>query len=87
VFNVGRSDQNYRKLDLVQMITGRLGRGDVTYVHRDEDPRDYRVDFSRIRDELGFVPLATVADGVDELIAALERGRFEDPDAACYANA
>jgi nucleoside-diphosphate-sugar epimerase len=87
VFNVGRSDENYRKLDLVQMITGRLGRGDVTYVHRDEDPRDYRVDFSRIRDELGFVPLATVADGVDELIDALERGRFEDPDAACYANA
>ena len=59
----------------------------MTYVHRDEDPRDYRVDFSRIRDELGFVPRLTVPDGVDELIAALERGRFEDPDAACYANA
>jgi nucleoside-diphosphate-sugar epimerase len=59
----------------------------VTYVQRDEDPRDYRVDFSRIRAALGFVPAATVADGVDELIAALERGRFDDPDAACFANA
>jgi nucleoside-diphosphate-sugar epimerase len=87
VFNVGHSDENYRKLDLVELIVARLGRGDVSYVHRDEDPRDYRVDFSRIRAALGFVPAATVADGVDELIAALERGRFDDPDAACFANA
>jgi nucleoside-diphosphate-sugar epimerase len=87
VFNVGRSDENYRKLDLVELIVGRLGRGDVSYVHRDEDPRDYRVDFSRIRDELGFVPEITVPDGIDELIDALQRGRFDDPDAACFANA
>jgi nucleoside-diphosphate-sugar epimerase len=87
VFNVGRSDENYRKLDLVELIVGRLGRGDVSYVHRDEDPRDYRVDFSRIRDELGFIPPTTVPDGIDELIDALERGRFDDPDAACFANA
>ena len=56
VYNVGRSDENYRKLDLVEVIVGRLGRGDVRYVHRAEDPRDYRVSFERIRDELGFVP-------------------------------
>jgi nucleoside-diphosphate-sugar epimerase len=87
VFNVGHSDENYRKLDLVELILGRLGRGEVSYVHRDEDPRDYRVDFSRIRDELGFVPRATVPAGVDELIAALASGRFDDPDAACFANA
>jgi nucleoside-diphosphate-sugar epimerase len=87
VFNVGRSDENYRKVDLVELITARLGRGEVAYVHRDEDPRDYRVDFGRIRDELGFVARSTVPDGIEELIAALELGRFEDPDAACYANA
>lgn len=45
------------------------------------------MNFSRIREELGFVPRSVVRDGVDELIAALERGRFEDPDATCYANA
>jgi nucleoside-diphosphate-sugar epimerase len=76
VFNVGRTDENYRKLDLVEIITGRLGRGDVRYVERDEDPRDYRVDFSRLRDELGFVPDRRVPDGVDELVRALEAGRF-----------
>ena len=87
VYNVGRSDENYRKLDLVEVITGRLGRGEVRYVHRDEDPRDYRVSFERIRGHLGFVPDMCLPDGVEELVAALERRRFGDPFSARYANA
>jgi nucleoside-diphosphate-sugar epimerase len=86
VYNVGRSDENYRKLDLVEVIVGRLGRGDVRYVHRAEDPRDYRVSFERIRDELGFVPTTRVPDGVDEVVAALESRRFGDPFSSRYGN-
>jgi nucleoside-diphosphate-sugar epimerase len=79
VFNVGHSDENYRKLDLVELITERLGRGDVTYVPRDEDPRDYKVSFAKIRDRLGFVPEHTVPSGIDELVRALDAGEFGDP--------
>ena len=61
VFNAGHSDENYRKLDLVEIITERLGRGDVEYVTRDEDPRDYKVSFERIKNELGFEPDAARA--------------------------
>jgi nucleoside-diphosphate-sugar epimerase len=86
VFNVGRSDENYRKLDLVDLITDRLGHGEVSYVHRDEDPRDYRVSFDRIRRELGFVPAIRVTGGVDELVDALEQKTFGDPYSPCYAN-
>src|SRR6185503_14110834 len=43
VFNVGHSDENYRKLDLVELLRERLPEADVRFVHRDEDPRDYRV--------------------------------------------
>ena len=52
----GTRDENYRKLDLVELITGRLGRGDVTFVRRDEDPRDYKVSFEKVREQLGFAP-------------------------------
>ena len=62
VFNAGHSDENYRKLDLVEIITERLGRGDVEYVTRTEDPRDYKVSFERIKDELGFEPVQRVPD-------------------------
>jgi nucleoside-diphosphate-sugar epimerase len=86
VFNVGHSDENYRKLDLVEIITGELGRGDVSFVHRDEDPRDYKVSFEKVRRELGFEPRRRVPDGVHELVEALERGDFPDPFAADYSN-
>jgi nucleoside-diphosphate-sugar epimerase len=86
VFNVGHSDENYRKLDLVDVIRERLPAADVRFVARDEDPRDYRVAFERIRDELGFEPAMRVPDGVDEVIGALEARRFGDPFDGRYAN-
>jgi nucleoside-diphosphate-sugar epimerase len=79
VFNVGRSGENYRKLDLVEIITGQLGKGDVSYVSRSEDPRDYKVSFDKIRNQIGFETTYTVPDGIAEVIAGLEAGRFGDP--------
>ena len=86
VFNVGHSDENYRKADLVEMITGELGRGEVNYVQRDEDPRDYKVSFEKVRDALGYQPRMRVPDGIRELIEALEAERFGDPFGARFSN-
>jgi nucleoside-diphosphate-sugar epimerase len=86
VFNVGHSDENYRKLDLVQLITGQLGRGTVSYVQRSEDPRDYKVGFERIRSELGFEPERRVPDGIREIIATLEAQGFGDPYRSRFRN-
>ncbi len=86
VFNAGDSDENYRKLDLVGLITERLGRGDVSYVHRDEDPRDYKVSFEKIRAQLGFQPDMRVPDGIDEVVRGLEREQFGDPFDARFSN-
>jgi nucleoside-diphosphate-sugar epimerase len=86
VFNVGHSDENYRKLDLVEVIRERLPAADVRYVHRDEDPRDYRVSFERIRSELGFDPVMRVPDGVAELLVGLEERRFGDPFDRRFSN-
>jgi nucleoside-diphosphate-sugar epimerase len=86
VYNVGHSDENYRKLDLVRLITDRLGRGDVEYVHRDEDPRDYKVSFEKVRSQLGYEPLRTVPDGIDEIVTALEEEAFGDPFDRRYRN-
>jgi nucleoside-diphosphate-sugar epimerase len=86
VFNAGRSGENYRKLDLVEEIRKQTDRGNVSYVHRDEDPRDYKVSFDRIRSELGFETLMTVPDGIAEIISALEEERFGDPFDGRYRN-
>jgi nucleoside-diphosphate-sugar epimerase len=86
VFNAGHSDENYRKLDLVEIITGKLGKGDVEYVSRDEDPRDYKVSFEKIRAELDFEPVNRVPDGIEEIVGALEEQRFGDPYDGRYRN-
>ena len=87
VFNAGHSDENYRKLDLVEIITGQLGRGDVSYVTKTEDPRDYKVSFERIKDELGYEPhYSACRRGIEELVGALEEERFGDPFSPRYSN-
>jgi nucleoside-diphosphate-sugar epimerase len=86
VFNAGHSDENYRKLDLVEIITGQLGRGDVSYVTKTEDPRDYKVSFERIKAELGYEPHYRVPKGIEELVGALEEERFGDPFSPRYSN-
>jgi nucleoside-diphosphate-sugar epimerase len=86
VFNVGRSGENYRKLDLIEVIRKQVGRGVVEYVHRDEDPRDYKVSFDRIRQMLDFETTMTVADGVADVVAALDARRFDDPFHPRYRN-
>jgi nucleoside-diphosphate-sugar epimerase len=87
VFNVGDTRENYRKLDLVRMIRERVGGGDVEFVARAEDPRDYRVAFERIRDRLGYAITRRVEDGIDEIASALESGALDARDGAAARNA
>jgi nucleoside-diphosphate-sugar epimerase len=86
VFNVGDTRENYRKLDLVEQIRRQTDRGTVKFVHRDEDPRDYRVAFGKIHTVLGYTVTKTVPDGIAEVIAALDDGRFPDAFDRRYRN-
>ena len=86
VFNAGRSGENYTKQMLVEEIQRRVGRGKVSYVKRDEDPRDYKVSFDKIRDVLGFETTLAVPDGIAEIAQALDEDRWPDPWGARYRN-
>jgi nucleoside-diphosphate-sugar epimerase len=86
VFNVGRSGENYRKLDIVEVIQSQMDTGKVSYVRRDEDPRDYKVSFDKVREVLGFETLMTVPDGIAEVASALSSGAFPDPFDRTYRN-
>jgi nucleoside-diphosphate-sugar epimerase len=86
VFNAGHSDENYRKLDLVEEIGRQIPRGRVRFIHRDEDPRDYKVSFEKIRRQLGFQTTMTVPAGIQELVEHLDAGEFPDPWDRRYRN-
>lgn len=86
VLNVGDTTENYRKLDLVTMIREAVPEGQVDFVHRTEDPRDYKVAFERIHEVLGFAITRRVRDGIGEIAAAVRTGFFTDADARQYRN-
>jgi len=58
----------------------------IEYVVRLEDPRDYRVDSSRIRDRLGYRITRRVPDGMREIHKILVDGMLRDPDSNAYQN-
>jgi nucleoside-diphosphate-sugar epimerase len=86
VFNAGATDQNFQKQQLVEMIRPYAPDAVVEFVHKVEDPRDYRVSFTRITDQLGFKITRTVAQGVAEvahlvrnnIIGNLADGRYRN---------
>ncbi|HEX7589659.1 MAG TPA: NAD-dependent epimerase/dehydratase family protein, partial [Demequinaceae bacterium] len=78
VFNVGATKENYQKKQLVELIKPQAPGAVVEYVHRDEDPRDYRVSFERVRSELGFETIRTVPDGIAEVARLVRSGVLTD---------
>jgi hypothetical protein len=83
---VGSTDQNYQKQQLVDLIRPYAPDAEVEYVHKAEDPRDYRVSFSRIRDALGFRVSRTVQDGIAEVATLLRDGALTDWTAPRFRN-
>lgn len=80
VFGVGDTKENYQKGTIIREIN-KLVDGEIKYVAKDEDPRDYRVDFSKIKNELGFSISKTVPDGIKEIKKIVESGIITD----CYS--
>jgi nucleoside-diphosphate-sugar epimerase len=86
VFNVGSTEQNYQKQQLVDMILKHVPDARVQYVHKDEDPRDYRVSFARIHRVLGYETTRTVEQGIMEVIQLVRSGIIRDFDSSKYKN-
>lgn len=80
VFNVGDNSQNYTKEMIVDELLKRIPDGQVTYIPKDEDPRDYRVRFDKITNELGFRISKTVPEGINDVLTGIRTGVIEDPD-------
>lgn len=54
VFNVGSTDENYNKGMIIEEVCKVVPNVKVNYVDMNEDPRDYRVNFDKIKSQLGY---------------------------------
>ena len=80
VFNAGGEVNNYTKQGIVDAILEQLPNAQVKYKEHGVDPRNYRVDFSKVRKNLNFEPRYTVPDGIKEVLGAFENHSFDHVD-------
>ncbi len=88
VFNAGGDINNYTKQMIVDAILEYLPNSRVSYQEHGSDPRNYRVDFRKVREQLNFSPQYTVKNGVAELLSAMENRVFEhvEKNPSVYGN-
>lgn len=78
VFNVGSTEQNFQKQQLVELIRPHAPDAKVRFVQKTEDPRDYRVSFAKVNKVLGFRTTRSVADGIREVAELVKSGAIRD---------
>jgi len=86
VFNVGATHQNFQKQQLVELIRPHAPDAVVEFVRKNEDPRDYRVSFGRINEELGFEITRTVPEGIAEVARLVRENVIRDFENTGYRN-
>ncbi|CAK0777195.1 hypothetical protein WCLP8_5590005 [uncultured Gammaproteobacteria bacterium] len=78
-FNIGSSQQNYRVMQIAQVIQRALPATRLELAPDDPDKRSYRVNFDKAAARLGFQAEVTAEDGVREVLEGLQSGEL-DPD-------
>jgi nucleoside-diphosphate-sugar epimerase len=86
VFNVGQTDQNFRKQAIAELAAAQVPGTALEFVHKDEDPRSYRVRFDRVREAFGFQLTRRAGDGVADVLRLLRAGVITDYDEPKYSN-
>lgn len=78
VFNAGGDENNFTKRMVVNAVLEHLPDAPVRFQEHGSDPRNYRVDFSKIRNILDFSPKFDVDAGIREIVSSLEARLFRD---------
>ena len=78
VFNVGVNNNNFTKKKIVEEILKFKNNTKINYLSKGSDPRNYRVDFSKIKKKLNFKCKWTVADGIKELLVCFKKEIFKN---------
>ncbi|NNF06453.1 MAG: SDR family oxidoreductase [Candidatus Eisenbacteria bacterium] len=86
IFNVGSNDQNYRILELGELVAATIPGTEVEVLGDSPDKRSYRVSFDKINHVLGFTCEHKVEGGVQEISDMLKNGTIQDYQDDRYYN-
>lgn len=86
VFNVGSDQQNFTIQQVGELIKHMVPDAELINQGLGGDRRDYRADFTKIREQLGFSPQWTLAEGISQVIDVIRRGEVKNYRSAKYSN-
>lgn len=86
VFNVGSNDQNYTISQVGKAIQQLVPNAEVIDIEFDGDRRNYRVNFTKVQQALGFAPQWTLEQGINQVVEAIKSGKVIDYSNAKYSN-
>ena len=76
IFNAGGDKNNFTKRGIVEIISSYIERPKIKYQEFGPDPRNYRVNFEKLRERLNFEPKFSVENGVIEILNSLRSEVF-----------
>ena len=86
IFNVGSSDQNHTILGIGQLIHQQVIGAELLVDQSQQDPRNYRIDFTKICKCLEFEPEWSVEQGIQQVLDAITSGKVQDYRDPKYSN-
>jgi len=86
VFNVGSEEQNHTIQHIGEMIHELVPSAKLTNLEANGDQRNYRADFKKISEQLGFDPHWTIKQGIQQVVDSIQSGSVKDYHAAKYSN-
>lgn len=78
IYNVGSNINNFTKKKIISEISKIIPNVSVNYLKNDIDPRNYKVNFSKVKGKLKFNQDYSVQFGIKELIKNFKRGKFKN---------
>ena len=78
IFNSGSSRNNFTKMMIVNKIKKYLKNFQLIIKKNSTDPRDYRVNFSKVKKVYKFTPKFSVENGIVEILKVIKIGKYKN---------
>lgn len=76
IFNVGSSKNNYTKIMILEKIKKYIKRFKIIYKKNSSDPRDYRVNFDKVKKYYKLGSFISIDSGIKEIIRILKKRKY-----------
>ncbi len=78
IFNAGGNENNATKRTIINKISKFLKNINVNFLENDVDPRNYKVEFSKVNNLLDFKPKYSIEYGIEEIIKSMQSGMYKE---------